>query len=60
MNTDLETTTEPVMKALAELDAMASRFLRHLGSVNAVPPCRGHVQAISPAAGTTFKMSYTC
>lgn len=50
MTTDLELKTEPVMKAFAELDAMTSRFLRHLGSANVAPLCRGHVQSISPAA----------
>lgn len=50
MTPDLELKTEPVMKAFAELDAMASRFLGHLGSANVRPLCSGHVQAISPAA----------
>ncbi|MDM0085743.1 hypothetical protein QTI17_34715 [Variovorax sp. J31P179] len=49
MSTDLELKTEPVMKAFAELDAATSKFLRHLGSANAAPLCRGHVQSISPA-----------
>ncbi|MDM0116448.1 hypothetical protein QTI66_30340 [Variovorax sp. J22R133] len=49
MSTDLELKTEPVMRAFAELDAMTSRFLRHLGSVNVAPLCRGHAQSISPA-----------
>ncbi|MBT2326377.1 hypothetical protein J7E62_29085 [Variovorax paradoxus] len=50
MTTYLELKTEPVMAAFAELDAIASRFLRHLGSVDVAPLCRGHVQSISPAA----------
>ncbi|MGJ7512544.1 hypothetical protein [Variovorax sp. GT1P44] len=50
MTTDLELKTEPVMKAFAELDALTSRFLRHLGGTNVAPLCRGHVQSISPAA----------
>jgi len=49
MSTDLELKTEPVMKAFAELDGMTSRFLKHLGSANVAPLCRGHVQSVSPA-----------
>lgn len=50
MNIELEQKTEGVLKAFADLDALVTKFLRHLGSERVDPLCRGHVQTISRAA----------